>query len=86
MALVVTFACGCGDQPAVDHGGSLVSEEGQIAFTRMIKQTGTDIEADIYTINVDGSKQREEADGHAGPRRIPQLVPGRQTNRLCRRP
>jgi hypothetical protein len=41
VGLVVTLACGCAGQPAVDdavdHGGSLVSEEGQIAFTRATK-------------------------------------------------
>ena len=60
--VVTTLACGCAGQPAVDdgvdRGGSLVSEEGQIAFTRTPKETGTDIEADIYTINVDGSGER----------------------------
>jgi hypothetical protein len=34
VGLVVTLACGCAGQPAVDdavdHGGSLVSEEGHV--------------------------------------------------------
>ncbi len=37
-AVVAAFAYGCGGpdtvEETVDHGGSLVSEEGQIAFTR----------------------------------------------------
>ena len=63
VGLVVALAYGCAGREtavddAVDHGGSLVNEEGQIAFTRTPKETGTDIEADIYTINVDGSGER----------------------------
>jgi Tol biopolymer transport system component len=59
--LVTPLACsGCG--AAVDHGGELRREQGQIAFTRITKQMGTDIEADIYTINVDGSGERRLTD------------------------
>ena len=61
-AFVAAFAYGCGGQPAVDHSGSLVSKEGQIAFTRITSQTETDIESDIYTINVDGSDERKLTD------------------------
>ena len=61
-AVVVAFAYGCGGKETVDHGGSLVSEEGQIAFTRITNQTETDIESDIYTINVDGSHERKLTD------------------------
>jgi Tol biopolymer transport system component len=46
----------------VNHGGSLVSEEGQIAFTRITSQVETDIESDIYTINVDSSQERKRTD------------------------
>jgi Tol biopolymer transport system component len=64
--VVLAFACGCAGQEAanddVNHGDSLVSEEGQIAFTRIAKWEGTDIEADIYTINVDGSAERRLTD------------------------
>jgi hypothetical protein len=60
--LVVAFAYGCGGQSTVDHGGSLVSEEGQIAFTRITNQAETDIESDIYTINVNGSHERKLTD------------------------
>ena len=60
--LVVAFAYGCGGQSTVDHGGSLVSEEGLIAFTRITNQTETNIESDIYTINVDGSHERKLTD------------------------
>ena len=60
--LIAVLACGCAGKSAVDHGGSLVSEEGQIAFTRMTNQTGTDIESDIYTINVNGTAERRLTD------------------------
>ena len=57
---------GCAGQEAADDdadpGGSLVSKEGRIAFTRQTNQTGTDIEADIYTVNVDGSGERRLTD------------------------
>jgi TolB protein len=67
VAVVAALACGCasvlrgsvGD--AVDHGGSLVSEEGQIAFTRATS-FDSDFEADIYTIDVDGSRERRVTD------------------------
>ena len=61
-ATVVAFAYGCGGQPAVDHGGSLASEEGRLAFTRVTKQTETTIESDIYTIKVVGSDERKLTD------------------------
>ena len=57
-AVIAAFAYGCGGQAAVDHGGSLVSEEGQIAFTRATKFTPPDFESEVYTINVDGSDER----------------------------
>lgn len=62
MVLVVTFAYGCGGQPAVDHGGSLVSEEGRIAFTRFTRFTQPKFESEVYTINVDGSGERRLTD------------------------
>jgi Tol biopolymer transport system component len=61
-AVIIAFAYGCGGQSTVDHGGSPVSEEGQIAFTRITNQAETDIESDIYTINVDGSHERKLTD------------------------
>ena len=57
-ALLAAFACGCGGHDAVDPSGSLVSEAGQIAFTRLTKFNDTDIESDIYMIKLDGSEQR----------------------------
>ncbi len=36
-AALVAFAYGCGGEESVDHGGSLVSEEGQIAFSRFTR-------------------------------------------------
>ncbi len=59
--VIAAFTYGCGGQPAVDHGGSLVSEEGQIAFTRATSFE-PDFEADIYTINVHGSGERRVTD------------------------
>ena len=47
VAVLAAFACGCGGQGAVDPSGSLVSEAGQIAFTRVTKFNDTDIESDI---------------------------------------
>jgi TolB protein len=65
VGLVAAPAWGCvGREPvddAVDSGGSLVSEEGQIAFTHATKFNWTNwasSEADIYLINVDGSGER----------------------------
>jgi Tol biopolymer transport system component len=65
VALVTVLACGCGvlgtiGDP-VDHGGSLVNEEGQIAFSRATSFDPA-FEADIYTINVDGSGERKVTD------------------------
>ncbi len=67
VALVAVLACGCnsgqdaaGD--AVDHGGALVSEEGQIAFMRAASFDGPDIEADVYVIRADGSEERRLTD------------------------
>ena len=54
-AVVAAFAYGCGGQAAVDHGGSLKSDEGQIAFMRATSFDGPDIESEVYTINVDVS-------------------------------
>jgi hypothetical protein len=41
VAVLAAFACGYGGQEAVDPSGSLVSEEGQIAFTRVTKFNDT---------------------------------------------
>jgi hypothetical protein len=60
--LVSVLAYGCAGQSSVDHGGEPRSEEGQMAFTRLTNWTGTDLEADIYTINVDGSRERRLTD------------------------
>ena len=58
VAVLAAFACGCGGQDAVDSSGSLVSDEGQIAFTRVTKFNDTDIESDIYMSKLDGLEQR----------------------------
>jgi dipeptidyl aminopeptidase/acylaminoacyl peptidase len=62
VGLLAALAYGCAGQGTVDHGGSLVSEEGQIAFMRATSFEGLDIESDIYTINVDGSGERRLTD------------------------
>jgi hypothetical protein len=67
VALVAVLACGCAggqgtDGDTVDHGGTLVSEEGQIAFTRATKFTPPDFESEVYTINVDGSGESKLTD------------------------
>ncbi len=56
---VVALAYGCGSHPTVDHGGSLVSEEGRIAFTRVIgfKTSGLE-KSDIYAIDVNASQEK----------------------------
>jgi Tol biopolymer transport system component len=65
-AVVVAFAYGCGGrdtvEDTVDHGGSLVSEEGQIAFTRFTRFAPPDFESEVYTINVDGSGEKRLTD------------------------
>ena len=62
VGLVSVLACGCAGGGTVDHGGEPSSEEGQIAFTRLTNWTATDLEADIYTINVDGTRERRLTD------------------------
>ena len=67
IVLAVVLACGCGSGrdtrgDTVDHGGELVSEEGQIAFMRAASFDGMDIESDIYIIRVDGSEERRLTD------------------------
>ncbi len=61
--LLAALACsGCAGRSvvddSVDHGGSLVNEKGQIAFTRATKFTPPDFESEVYTINVDGSGEK----------------------------
>src|SRR5215213_7421186 len=60
--LVATLASGCAGRNAQDStvnaGGSLVSEQGQIAFTRITQQHGTRIKSDIFLTSVDGTEQR----------------------------
>jgi Tol biopolymer transport system component len=62
LLLAVAMACaafvgGCGSsEPVVDSGGSLVSKEGRIAFTRITSlKSGTWNQSEVYSINVDGS-------------------------------
>jgi Tol biopolymer transport system component len=63
VGLVAALACGCaGSKATVDHSGELSSEEGQIAFMRATSFNGSDIESDIYTINVDGTAERKLTD------------------------
>lgn len=61
-AIVAALACGCGGRAAVDHSGSLVSDEGQIALTRATKFTPPEFESEVYTIDVDGSGERRLTD------------------------
>ena len=61
-AFLVAFAYGCGGEESVDHGGSLVSEEGQIDFSRFTRFTPPNFESEIYTIIVDGSGERRLTD------------------------
>jgi dipeptidyl aminopeptidase/acylaminoacyl peptidase len=67
LLCAVAVACaavlgGCGSEPAVDHGGSLVSTEGEIAFMRATSFDGSDIESDIYVLDVDGSGEKRLTD------------------------
>jgi TolB protein len=62
VGLVSVLACGCAGGGTVDHGGDLVSEEGQIAFSRATKFTPPDFESELYTINVDGSGEKRLTD------------------------
>src|SRR5215208_1868709 len=63
VGLVVALAYGCaGSESAVDNSDELSSKEGQIAFTRISKWEGTDIESDIYSINVEGTRERRLTD------------------------
>jgi TolB protein len=60
---VVALAYGCGGQPTVDHGGSLVSEEGRIAFTRVTSFKTSGLEkSDIYAIDVNASQEKRLTD------------------------
>ncbi len=62
-AVVGAFAYGCGSQPAVDHGGSLVSEEGRIAFTRVTSFGTSGLKkSDIYAIDVNASQEKRLTD------------------------
>jgi dipeptidyl aminopeptidase/acylaminoacyl peptidase len=65
-AFVAAFAYGCGGrdtvEESVDHGGSLVSEEGQIAFTRFTIFAPPHFESEVYTMNVDGSGEKRLTD------------------------
>jgi len=61
-AMVTTLACGCGGRGTIDSSGSLVNEEGQIAFTRATSVDETDIELDIYVTNVGDSEERNLTD------------------------
>src|SRR5215216_1498791 len=62
VAGLVALAYGCGGKDDVDQGGSLVSEKGQIAFTRATSVKGTDIESDIYVTRVNGSEEKRLTD------------------------
>ena len=63
--LAALACCGCAGQEAVDHGGLLVSGEGQIAFTHAPELDWADLpasDAGGYVIDVDGSGQRRLTD------------------------
>lgn len=57
--LLLAATSGCSSsEPAVDSSGSLVSEEGRIAFMRATGFDGPDIESDVFTVKADGSDER----------------------------
>jgi len=60
--LLLAAVSGCGSELAGKSGGSLVSKEGRIAFTRATSFEGADLESEIYTINVDGSEETRLTD------------------------
>ena len=60
--LAATFASGCGGQPAVDHGGSLVGQEGQIVFTRFTRFAPPDVESEICVVKADGTGEQRFTD------------------------
>jgi hypothetical protein len=66
-----TYAYGCGSpdtvEDTVEHGGSLISDEGQIAFTRYTRFAPPDFESEVYTINVDGSDEKRLTDSPGLP-------------------
>ena len=63
VALAAVLACGCGSsEPAVDSSGALISTEGQIAFMRATEFEGTNIDSDVYALDVDGSGERRLTD------------------------
>jgi TolB protein len=62
VGLVSVLACGCAGGGTVDHGGDLMSEEGQIAFMRATDFNPPHIETDIYMTNVDGTGERRLTD------------------------
>jgi Tol biopolymer transport system component len=63
VGLVVALAYGCaGSESAVDNSGELSSKEGKIAFMHTTSFEGTDIESDIYSINVEGTRDRRLTD------------------------
>jgi Tol biopolymer transport system component len=62
VAVVAAFAYACEDEASVDPGGSLVSEDGLIVFTRATRFTPPDFESDLYAIGVDGTDERRLTD------------------------
>jgi hypothetical protein len=57
--LAAAILGGCvSPEPAVDSGGSLVSTEGRIAFTRATSFEAPNFESEIYAVNVDGTRER----------------------------
>jgi len=62
VGLISVLAYGCTGQSAVDHGGDLVSEEGQIVFTRFTGSPDGSDGADVYLMNADGTNQERMTD------------------------
>lgn len=58
--MLAAASSGCGSGPAADPGGSLVSTEGRIAFTRVSEDDET---GDIYVMDANGRNQERVTDG-----------------------
>jgi Tol biopolymer transport system component len=71
----VLAAFGCGSGSTVDHGGSLVSTEGRIAFIRATSFVAPNFESEVYAINVDGT-QEKRLKNSPGLDAFPSWLPG----------
>jgi Tol biopolymer transport system component len=63
VTLILLVASGCGPSDAAgDSEETLISEGGRIAFTRLTSFEESDLEAEVYAINVDGSGEKRLTD------------------------